>query len=95
MLSAFKDHPVDGELHEIVSSVLNYTPIITGNGEPRITSQLMSGQLPVDVYKDKVMVCGNIEFNHDIAAWCQRVGMKEGSIREPGQFVVERAFVDK
>jgi ferredoxin--NADP+ reductase len=95
LLSAFKDHPVDGELHEMVRDVLNYVPIITGNGEARITTQLQSGQLPVDIYKDKIMVCGNIQFNHDIAEWCQRVGMKEGSIREPGQYVVERAFVEK
>lgn len=95
LLTAFKDHPVDGELHEMVNSVLNYIPIITGNGDPRITTQLQSGQLPVDIYQDKIMVCGNIEFNHEIADWCQRVGMKEGSIREPGQFVVERAFVER
>ena len=95
LLTAFKNHPVDGELYEMVNNVLNYIPIITGNGDPRITTQLQTGQLGVDVDQDKIMVCGNIEFNHDIAAWCQQAGMKEGSIREPGQFVVERAFVER
>lgn len=95
LLTAFKDHPVDGELYDMVNRVLNYIPIVTGNGDPRITTQLETGQLPVNPEKDKVMVCGNIEFNHDIAAWCQSVGMKEGSIREPGQYVVERAFVER
>lgn len=93
--SAFKDHPVDGELHEMVAAVLDYRPIVTGKGEPRITDQLMSGQLPINVKEDKIMVCGNLEFNHQVAAWCQSQGMPEGSIREPGQYVVERAFVER
>lgn len=95
LVSAFKNHPQDGELHEMVSSILEYHPILTGQGQPRITEQLISGQLPVDVKKDKIMVCGNLEFNHQIADWCRSQSMQEGSIREPGQFVVERAFVEK
>ena len=93
--TAFKLHPVDGELHEMVTSVLDYRPIITGKGEHRITVQLAMGHLPVDVKEDKIMVCGNLEFNHQIADWCRAQGMQEGSIREPGQFVVERAFVER
>ena len=95
LASAFKDHPQDGELYEMVSAVLEYHPILTGQGEPRITEQLVSGRLPVDVAKDKIMVCGNLEFNHQVADWCKSQGMQEGSIREPGTFVVERAFVEK
>jgi ferredoxin--NADP+ reductase len=55
----------------------------------------VSGKLPIDVAKDKIMVCGNLEFNHQVADWCRSRGMQEGSIREPGTFVVERAFVEK
>ena len=95
LASAFKDHPQDGELHEMVDAVLEYHPILTGQGQPRITEQLVSGQLPIDVAKDKIMVCGNLEFNHQIADWCRSKGMTEGSLREPGTFVVERAFVEK
>lgn len=92
---AFKDHPIDGELYEMVAGVLEYHPIITGQGDNRITTQLDTGQLAVNAAQDKIMVCGNIQFNHDIAAWCRSKGMPEGSVREPGQFVVERAFVEK
>jgi ferredoxin--NADP+ reductase len=95
LASAFKLHPQDGDLHEMVSNVLEYHPILTGNGEARITTQLTLGQLPVNIAEDKIMVCGNLEFNHQVAAWCRDQGMQEGSIREPGQFVVERAFVEK
>ena len=93
--TAFKNHPVDGELHEMVAAVLEYHPILTGNGEHRSTVQLPMGHLPVDIDTDKIMVCGNLEFNHQIADWCRSQGMTEGSIREPGTFVVERAFVEK
>jgi ferredoxin--NADP+ reductase len=95
LTSAFKDHPVDGELHEMVNAVLEYHPILTGNGDHRITTQLAHHHLPIDTDIDKIMVCGNLEFNHQVSAWCRAQGMKEGSIREPGTFVIERAFVEK
>ena len=93
--TAFKDHPQDGELHDMVAAVLDYKTIITGRGDKRITTQLATGELSIDVIQDKVMLCGNMEFNQQVAAWCEHHGMKEGSLREPGQYVIERAFVDK
>jgi ferredoxin--NADP+ reductase len=95
LASAFKLHPVDGELHEMVNAVLEYHPILTGQGQARITEQLATGQLPINVDQDKIMVCGNLEFNHQVSDWCQAQSMAEGSLREPGTFVVERAFVEK
>ena len=93
--TAFKDHPQDGELHDMVAEVLDYKTILTGRGDRRITTQLEIGEMPIDVVRDKVMLCGNMEFNQQVAAWCEQHGMKEGSFREPGQYVIERAFVDK
>lgn len=93
--SAFKMHPQDGELHEMVADVLDYQPIITGQGQPRITQQLETNMLKINTQKDKIMVCGNLEFNHQIAEWCRNQTMIEGSLREPGTFVIERAFVEK
>ena len=93
--TAFKDHPQDGELHEMVAEVLDYKAIITGKGDRRITTQLEIGELPIDVVNDKIMVCGNLEFNHQVADWCNARGMPEGSVREAGQYVVEKAFVEK
>lgn len=95
LTTAFKDHPVDGELYEMVSAVLEYRPILTGQGQARITSQLTTGELAINPQQDKIMVCGNLEFNHQVAAWCEQQGMIEGSVREPGTYVVERAFVEK
>jgi ferredoxin--NADP+ reductase len=95
LATAFKLHPVDGELHDLVNSVLEYHPILTGLGEARITEQLNNGELKIDTAADKVMLCGNLEFNHQVSDWCESKGMTEGSLREPGTFVVERAFVEK
>ena len=95
LTTAFKDHPQDGELHDMVAELLDYKTIITGQGDRRITTQLEIGEMPIDVVRDKVMLCGNMEFNQQVAAWCEQHGMKEGSLREPGQYVIERAFVDK
>ena len=82
------------DLEEMVKPVLNYRPIVTGEGGKRITVQL-GDTLKVDPTKDKIMICGNLDFNHEVADWCKAQGMQEGSLREPGDYVLERAFVEK
>lgn len=82
------------DLEEMVKPVLNYIPIVTGEGDKRITAQL-GDTLKVDPKKDKIMICGNLDFNHEVADWCKKQGMREGSLREPGDYVLERAFVEK
>jgi ferredoxin--NADP+ reductase len=40
-----------------------------------------------------VMLCGSMEMIKDLAALCEAHGMQEGSNAEPGDYVLERAFV--
>ena len=82
------------DLEEMVKPVLNYRPIVTGEGGKRITEQL-GDTLKIDPSKDKIMICGNLDFNYEVADWCKNQGMREGSLREPGDYVLERAFVEK
>ena len=82
------------DLEEMVKPVLNYRPIVTGEGGKRITQQL-GDTLKIDPSKDKIMICGNLDFNYEVADWCKNQGMREGSLREPGDYVLERAFVEK
>lgn len=82
------------DLEEMVKPVLNYIPIVTGEGGKRITAQL-GDTLQIDPIVDKVMICGNLDFNYEVADWCKTNGMQEGSLREPGDYVLERAFVEK
>jgi ferredoxin/flavodoxin---NADP+ reductase len=86
---------VGTELFEILHNTLEYVPIITGEGDKRITAQLESGDLAVDPKQDKIMICGNMQFNEDVMAWCDSKGMSEGTLRAPGEYVYERAFVEK
>lgn len=83
------------ELHEIINEKLFYKPIITGLGDRRITDQLKQGIIDIDYTKDKIMICGNLDFNKQVSDICISNGMLEGSLREPGSFVIERAFVEK
>lgn len=82
------------DLTELIKEKLTYIPIVTGEGDKRITEQL-GNELAIDPAQDKIMICGNLQFNYDVADWCKANGMKEGSLREPGDFVLERAFVEK
>lgn len=43
---------------------------------------------------DRVMICGSMGMLQDHKAICEAAGMEEGSNSEPGQFVIEKAFVD-
>jgi len=46
-----------------------------------------------DPSKDKVMVCGSLDFNNDIKNMLVPYGWSEGNRRTPGTFLQERAFV--
>ncbi len=66
----------------------------------RITTLIEDGALfaelgvpPLDPATDRAMVCGSLAFNLDIKALMEGAGLTEGSNAEPGQFVIEKAFV--
>ena len=46
-----------------------------------------------DPQNDRVMICGSIEMNRDMKQLLEQQGFTEGSRREKGEFVIERAFV--
>ncbi|TWG98949.1 ferredoxin--NADP+ reductase [Mesorhizobium sp. J18] len=66
----------------------------------RITSLIESGELfravgtePFNRENDRVMICGSMAMLKDVKALVEATGLVEGSLSEPGDFVVERAFV--
>ena len=93
LLEAFKVSEPD--LYELVLPKLVYKSILTGKGEKRITTQLVDNDLQIDYQRDKIMLCGNLEFNKQVSDFCLSKGMIEGSIRDPGTFVIEKSFVEK
>lgn len=92
-------------LGEEVRAKLTYLPAVTR--EPfvrnrRITELMASGEVfrdlgrgALDPTTDRVMICGGPGMLADCQVMCERAGMVMGSLGEPGQFVIEKAFVEK
>ena len=66
----------------------------------RITDMMTSGTFferydlpPLNPEVDRVMICGSMAMNLDMKAICEAAGMREGSNANPGDFVIEKAFV--
>jgi ferredoxin--NADP+ reductase len=84
---------------------LTYYPAVTREPferQGRFTDLIASGQLfrdlglPGDRFnpaEDRIMLCGSMDFIKDMAALIESHGMVEGSNAEPGDYVLERAFV--
>jgi ferredoxin--NADP+ reductase len=97
--------PADEILGELVTPKLLYYPTVTR--EPfrnmgRIPDLIESGKLandlglpPIDPEFDRVMLCGSEAFLTDTVALLERLGFNEGSRSKVGQYVIEKAFVEK
>lgn len=82
------------------SWTIEYFPIVTRDDSWKGTSTRMTTLIQDDVLldeaspeTDRIMVCGNIEFNKEIKNILEERGYVEASNREKGSFVLERAFV--
>ena len=90
---------------ELCEGKLAYYPTVTRDEfktQGRITTLIESGQIRRDLgipgdrfdpAEDRVMLCGSMAMIKDTAAILESHGMVEGSNAEPGDFVLERAFV--
>ena len=90
---------------EQAKAQLVYYPTVTREAferPGRITTRITSGDLfrdlgldggKFDPEHDRVMLCGSMEMIKDVAALLEAHGLVEGSNAEPGDFVLERAFV--
>ena len=93
----------DEMLSEMVGDKLRHICTTTREAWPdmgRMTDWIRDGRLasatggPLDPATDRVMICGSMAMLHDHKAICEELGFVEGSNSEPGQFVIEKAFVD-
>jgi ferredoxin--NADP+ reductase len=101
-----KDILEDELIGEMAKAQLVYYPTVTREAferQGRLTALIESGQMfkelgldqaKFDPEHDRVMLCGSMDMIKDMAHLCESHGMKEGSNAEPGDFVLERAFVD-
>jgi ferredoxin--NADP+ reductase len=98
------DLPNDPDLGELVADKLVYYPTVTREPfqtQGRITDLIASGQLfddiglpPLDPARDRVMLCGGPSVLADLKTQLLDRGYEEGSVASPGDFVLERAFVE-
>ncbi|RRN62323.1 ferredoxin--NADP reductase [Caulobacter sp. 602-1] len=84
---------------------LTYYPTVTREPferQGRFTDLIESGKLfkdlgldqtTFDPENDRAMLCGSMAMIKDTAALLEAHGLKEGSNADPGDFVIERAFV--
>jgi ferredoxin--NADP+ reductase len=91
---------------DVVREKLIYYPAVTREpfrNEGRLTSLVDSGRLFTDIglpeinpETDRAMICGSPHMLADISAMLDKRGFKvSAGVGQPGDYVVERAFVDK
>ena len=97
--------PKDELIGELVSGGLVYYPTVTR--EPfantgRITDLMTSGKLyadvglpPLSIKDDRFMLCGSPEMIAETRDLLVAAGLQEGNHGEAGDFVIEKAFVEK
>ena len=94
----------DEVLSEVVGDKLVHVTSTTREDHPlrgRITALIDDGRLfdevglaPINPEQDRVMICGSMDMLNDCKDRCEQAGLIEGSVSRPGQFVIEKAFVD-
>ena len=99
--SGIHDDPLIGEE---AKAQLTYYPTVTREKfetSGRITDRIRSGDLFADLglpigfspNSDRVMLCGSMAMIKEAGELLETDGLKEGSNAEPGDYVLERAFV--
>ena len=69
----------------------------------RITDRINSGEVFNDLgidqrffdkERDRIMICGGPSFNNELREMLENAGWEHGTMRSPGHFIQERAFVE-
>ncbi|MCX7584984.1 ferredoxin--NADP reductase [Phenylobacterium sp. 58.2.17] len=94
----------DEILSEVIGDKLRYYPTVTREPfrtQGRITDLITSGKIfedlgvpPLDPAVDRLMLCGGPSVLADLKALLVERGYEEGSLAAPGDFVLEKAFVE-
>jgi len=94
----------DPDLGELIAPKLKYYPTVTREAfktQGRITDLIASGKIfadlgvpALDPAVDRLMLCGGPSVLADLKAQLEGLGFQEGSIANPGDYVLEKAFVE-
>ena len=101
-----RDHlPAHELLGDLVREKLLYYPTVTRerfHTEGRVTELIRSGRMardlnlpPLNPALDRIMICGSQDMLDELKTMLSERGFVEGHNGAPGDFVYEKAFVDK
>ncbi|WP_287965695.1 ferredoxin--NADP reductase [Diaphorobacter sp.] len=100
-----KELPQHEFLGELITKQLKYYPTVTREpfrNQGRIPDLIDSGKLAADLglpelnpLEDRVMLCGSPEMLASLKELLEKRDFEEGNTTRPGDFVIERAFVEK
>ena len=100
-----KELPEHEFLGDIVRDKLIYYPTVTREpfrNQGRISNQITAGTFPQNIglpefnpETDRIMLCGSPAMLSELKELLEARGFKEGNTTTPGDFVIERAFVEK
>ena len=100
-----RDLPNDELIGELAAAQLTYYPTVTrepAQHNGRISTLLESGKLHADLglpgfdaAADRFMLCGSEAMIGDLKSIFLARGLEEGNTGEPGDYVIEKAFVEK
>lgn len=100
-----KELPQHEFLGELITKQLKYYPTVTREpfrNQGRMPDLIDSGKLAADLglpelnpLEDRVMLCGSPEMLADLKQMLEKRDFEEGNTTRPGDFVIERAFVEK
>lgn len=100
LVTDLENDPLIGELVQGRVTLYNSTTREESACMGRITALISSGKFysdlgidKLDPATDRVMICGSMHMLKDVKELVENLGFVEGSLNEPGTFVVERAFV--
>ncbi|MDH6268606.1 ferredoxin--NADP+ reductase [Rhizobium sp. SG_E_25_P2] len=101
LIEEIKNHEF---LSEVVGDKLKHYATVTREDYPfkgRITDNIRSGKMftdlgvpPLDPAVDRGMICGSAAMLKETKQLLIDAGLNEGANNKPGEFVIERAFVD-
>ena len=100
-----RELPEDEFIGELVKGQLVYYPTVTREpfeNRGRITDLINNGKLyadlgvpPIDPANDRAMICGSPEMLRDLTEILEGLSLTEGNSGTPGEYVIEKAFVEK
>ena len=100
LIIEIKSHELLSEIVGDKLSLISTTTRDSSNLTGRLPDWLNDGRFAsytgaeFNVSSDRAMICGSMEMLKSHKEICEKNGMIEGSNSEPGDFVIEKAFVD-